>query len=275
MLKTPGAFPRAAIAGMVMLLFSLAGQRAAATTFELTNSQLEWVGAQIFHNECSSREACLVHWNEGEGFPSLGIGHFIWYPQGQEERFTESFPGLLRYLTERGVALPLWLDEREPRTPPWPDRDSFLRADGVDPRVDSLRAFLARYKGEQAGYLVERARQALTDVVEASDQPEVTGKKVALLASSPGGVYSLIDYVNFKGEGTSGTERYQGEGWGLLQVLEAMTPVESPEAAVVAFRLAAAAVLQRRAELAERPIERERWLPGWLKRVDTYRQPDS
>ena len=29
-----------------------------------------------------------------------------------------------------------------------------------------------------------------------------------------------MDYVNFKGEGVSSSERYRGQGWGLLQVLE-------------------------------------------------------
>ena len=28
------------------------------------------------------RLSCPVHWNQGEAFPSLGIGHFIWYPAG-------------------------------------------------------------------------------------------------------------------------------------------------------------------------------------------------
>ncbi len=42
------------------------------------------------------------------------------------------------------------------------------------------------------------------------------------MAASPNGVYALVDYVNFKGEGTLATERYQDHGWGLLQVLEGM-----------------------------------------------------
>lgn len=42
------------------------------------------------------------------------------------------------------------------------------------------------------------------------------------VSNSPNGLYALIDYVNFKGEGTSETERYNGQGWGLLQILENM-----------------------------------------------------
>jgi len=78
--------------------------------------------------------------------------------------------------------------------------------------------------------------------------------------------------VNFKGEGLSPTERYNGEGWGLLQVLLEMSG--SPDRRALAqFREAAGTVLARRAENAKDPIERERWLPGWLKRLETYKEP--
>ena len=45
-------------------------------------------------------------WNAGEDFPSLGIGHFIWYRAGQQEIFEESFPQLLSFLKRQQVALP-------------------------------------------------------------------------------------------------------------------------------------------------------------------------
>ena len=49
-------------------------------TITLNEAELDWVGQQIFRNECSAKKACLVQWNKGEAFPSLGIGHFFWYP---------------------------------------------------------------------------------------------------------------------------------------------------------------------------------------------------
>ena len=45
------------------------------------------------------------------------------------------------------------------------------------------------------------------------------------------------------------------------------------DTALERFREAAGRVLTRRAENAGNPIERERWLPGWLKRLETYREP--
>ena len=51
------------------------------------------------------------------------------------------------------------------------------------------------------------------------------------LAASGAGTFALIDYVNFKGEGTKAEERYKGEGWGMLQVLENMSEGEKPVSA--------------------------------------------
>jgi len=81
-----------------------------------------------------------------------------------------------------------------------------------------------------------------------------------------------MDYVNFKGEGLAEGERYQGQGWGLLQVLLEMDTA-GDKTELQSFREAAGRVLTRRAENAGNPIERERWLPGWLKRLETYREP--
>ena len=43
----------------------------------------------------------VLWWNPGEEFPSLGIGHFIWYPAGVDGPFIESFPRLLAFLSAR------------------------------------------------------------------------------------------------------------------------------------------------------------------------------
>jgi hypothetical protein len=77
-------------------------------------------------------------------------------------------------------------------------------------------------------------------------------------------------------------ERYQGQGWGLIQVLQAMPafklaidhqsavlPID--DAALVAqFSQAAAERLSLRVELAPPERNEKRWLPGWLKRLQAY-----
>ena len=60
------------------------------------------------------------------------------------------------------------------------------------------------------------------------------------------GLYVLLDYINFKGEGTSETEAYQGQGWGLLQVLQAMPKVSSDQEIIADFVAAAKKVLEQR-----------------------------
>jgi hypothetical protein len=80
----------------------------------------------------------------------------------------------------------------------------------------------------------------------------------------------LADYVNFKGEGVLHTERYRGEGWGLLQVLEQMHGTESGAAAAREFANSAAAILRRRVQNSPPERHEARWLPGWLNRVHSY-----
>nr|WP_228739453.1 hypothetical protein [Marinobacter arenosus] len=240
----------------------------------LEAAQMDWVGAQIFRNECAGQLDCLVHWNVGETFPSLGIGHFIWYPSGVEGRFVESFPALIQYMMQRQASVPEWLRALEPFDAPWPDRESFLAAqDSVE--VAELKEFLAGTQGLQAEFIVRRAKRSLTDVVAAAPegQREAVQRRLKSLAATPGGIYALMDYVNFKGEGLSQTERYNGEGWGLLQVLLAMEGDSPGQSALTRFREAAERVLRRRAENAENPIERDQWLSGWLKRLETYKEP--
>lgn len=260
---------------LLIPLLWLAGCSPAAEVpaLRLSEDELAWVGAQIFRNECASRPRCLVHWNEGEAFPSLGIGHFIWYPSAVDDRFVESFPELVAFMTERGVTLPPWLAELSPLDAPWPDRASFL-AQADSPRVVGLRDFLQQHQGVQAEFIFARAQTALTRVLAAAPESRrgEIAEQLAALSATPGGVYALLDYVNFKGEGLATGERYQDQGWGLLQVLQQMTATEGATA-LARFREAAAAVLTRRAELAPRAIERQRWLPGWLRRLQSYREP--
>lgn len=244
-----------------------------APALELSADQLDWVGEQIFRNECASRYQCLVHWNEGEAFPSLGIGHFIWYPEDVDGRFVESFPALVRFMAAQQFALPEWLAKEPVPAAPWPDRKAFLAAEGED-RVGQLRALLAATKGVQSAFIFRRARESLGRVLASlsGDEQDAVQTHLEALSATPGGTYALIDYVNFKGEGLSAQEAYQGQGWGLRQVLLEME-AGAPGTVLERFREAAGRVLTRRAHNTDKAIERERWLPGWLKRLQTYREP--
>jgi len=238
------------------------------------DAEVERLGRRIWLNEAAGRRDRLVHWLPGENHLSLGIGHVIWYPEGGRDRFHESFPVLLAFLRQRGVRLPAWLTPRD--ACPWRTRVEFLAA-AADPRLIELRELLAATVADQVAFLIERLARALPAILATTPEEAARARLASRLRGilyaadgsiEPDGVYALVDYVNFKGEGTLPAERYRGEGWGLLQVLDAMA--DRPEADLAAFADAAAAVLARRVALAPAERREARWLGGWLKRVATY-----
>jgi hypothetical protein len=270
------------LSGMVLVLSLLltaqdasAQENQAPQLPELSDEQAAWVADRIFANECNRQTSCLTSWNAGEDFPSLGIGHFIWYREGQHERFVESFPDLLGYYVVRGVDIPAWISGLDGWNSPWTSRDSF-NADQNGPRLSELRQFLLDTRGIQAEFIIRRLQQSLPLLSAASTSPDEVSRLFYALANAdvPKGMYALIDYVNFKGEGVAVSERYQGEGWGLLQVLENMLQAESDSPLLDQFARSARDVLARR--IANSPPERgeERWRQGWNNRTLTYQQAD-
>lgn len=229
---------------------------------QLTPAQLQRVGQRIWQNECAGTLAGLTSWNAGEDFASLGIGHFIWYPKGKRGPFEESFPPLASFLIQRGVAMPAWT-----RGPcPWSSKVAF-EADKNGPRQAELRRVLSQTVGLQTEFIIIRLEGALPKMKGITKKPALVQSHFDALLSTPEGAFCLIDYVNFKGEGTAPTERYNGQGWGLLQVLEGMS---KPTPA--AFAESAKAVLSRRVQNAPAARKEQRWLAGWHNRCDGYKR---
>ncbi len=249
---------------LFLLTVSLTASSLPAQTIKLSDAQALEIGKLIWKNECAGTISGLTSWNKGEEFPSLGIAHFIWYPAGRRGPFEESFPGLVQYLGSQGVSVPSWL-----KGPcPWPNRQAFMsEIDGN--RLKSLRTLLANSVGEQARFAALRLEKALPKMLEAApaSSRDKIRKNFYRVAEQPLGLYALMDYVNFKGEGTSSSERYKGQGWGLLQVLETMS-TEGP--ALPAFARAADTVLSRRVKNSPPERNEAKWLPGWRNRLVTY-----
>jgi hypothetical protein len=236
----------------------------------LSHADVLRIGKKVWQNECNGTIAGLTSWNEGEDFASLGIGHFIWYPKGQRGPFEESFPKLVSFISKRGAKLPTLLLGAGEKPCPWNSRTEFLRAQHST-EMNQLRRFLADTIDLQAEFLMARLESALPKMLaEAapSDRANVQ-EQFERLTKTPQGCYALIDYVNFKGEGVLHTERYQGQGWGLLQVLEAMRGT-SDAGAVDEFARAARTVLTRRVQNSPAERHESRWLSGWIRRVNSY-----
>lgn len=229
----------------------------------LSPAQIDRVGRRIWQNECGGTVAGLTSWNTGEDFASLGIGHFIWYPKGQSGPFEESFPPLMAFLQARGLATPAWIKGGCP----WPAKAAF-DADKNAERQQELRALLNRTVREQTEFIMARMERALPKMLAQSGNPAGVRAAFDALRATPEGTFCLIDYVNFKGEGTSAKERYQGQGWGLLQVLEGMSAAKT----AAGFAESAKRVLSRRVANAPPERKEQRWLAGWHNRCEAYKQ---
>ena len=138
-----------------------------------------------------------------------------------------------------------------------------------------LDVLLAANITVQTDYIISRSRGALPKILAAAPASErakieANYRKVATTSQ---GTYALIDYVNFKGDGTQTSERYNGYGWGLMQVLGGMKEVPAGPAAASEFAASAKRVLSRRVSNAPAARNEGKWLPGWHNRCDTYARP--
>ncbi len=236
----------------------------------ITPSQARAIGQKIWQNECAGTVDGLTSWNKGEAFGSFGIGHFIWYPPGMEGPYDESFPPLLAFLQREGARPPLWLIRS--RDCPWTSREQFQAA-FRSPQMNELRTFLKDTVPGQTAFLVRRIESALPKMLAAAppaDRARIQANFYKVGTTS-NGVYALMDYVNFKGEGIKPTERYKGEGWGLLQVLQNMGDTGPGQASAREFSASARRTLERR--VANAPKNESQWLPGWTNRCNSYAQP--
>jgi len=241
------------------------------TGIALSHSDALKVGKRVWQNECNGTVSGLTSWNQGEDFASLGIGHFIWYPKGRQGPFEESFPKMVSFVSNRGAKLPtLLLGVGRGQPCPWNSRAEFLQAQNTV-EMNQLRRFLVDTIDLQAEFLVARLEAALPKMLAEAAPADRTNvqQQFERLTKTPQGCYALIDYVNFKGEGVLHTERYQGQGWGLLQVLEAMHR-NSDSGAPDEFASGAKVILTRRVQNAPPGRHESRWLAGWLRRVNSY-----
>lgn len=243
----------------------------AISTFSLnvpSKDELNHVGTLIYKNETGLRKEFLVHWNKGEEFPSLGIGHFIWYPENfKNGRFDESFPGLIQFYKEKGIAVPKILSTRYS---PWTNLEEFNTAKSKGEMNEAID-FLENTKDVQIEYIYKRLDSSLDKLTAVSKNPDHVKKQFYRVANSKNGLYPLIDYINFKGEGIKKTERYKNEGWGLLQILELMQGEATGQAALDEFSEKATFVLHRRIDNSPKERGEERWKANWTSRCATYK----
>ena len=227
------------------------------------------MGKQIWQNECAGKTEGLTSWNKGEEFASLGIGHFIWYPEGLCSVFKQTFPNLLLFFKSKHAFLPSWLSEA--KGCPWKTREEFMKAQ-QDPRMIELRVMLQKRIDLQIQFMVERMQRALPCMIQnlREDRKKHVMNQFFRLAETREGLFVLLDYINFKGEGVLVSEQYNGKGWGLLQVLEMMPNQTNETSAVNEFVQSSKYILRQRVDNSPRERNEEQWLKGWYNRLDGY-----
>lgn len=237
------------------------------------------IGHKIWLNETGGKIGAITSWSANEEFASLGIGHFIWFPVGKWLPFEESFPALLEFMRKRDVRLPAWLDQTPVPANPWTSRAEF-RKNANSPQMKELRQFLLDTVAEQTQFMVARAQGAMEKILkttpDGTEREHIVIQFTRVIRASEN-FYPLIDYINFKGEGTNPNEaamnRETGrrQGWGLKQVLLRMNGVTGdPKAVRAEFADAAQFVLQQR--IRNLPSNRV-FEVGWLRRIATYHRP--
>jgi hypothetical protein len=237
------------------------------------------IGQKIWLNETGGKIDAITSWSANEEFASLGIGHFIWFPVGKWLPFEESFPALLEFMRKKNVHLPAWLDQAQIPANPWTSRAEF-RKNANSPQMKELRQFLLDTVAEQTQFMVARAQGAMEKILkttpDGTEREHIVIQFTRVIRASEN-FYPLIDYINFKGEGTNpneaavNSETGRRQGWGLKQVLLKMNGVTGdPKAVRAEFADAAQFVLQQR--VRNLPSNRV-FEVGWLRRVATYHRP--
>ena len=237
------------------------------------------IGQKIWLNETGGKIDAITSWSANEEFASLGIGHFIWFPVGKWLPFEESFPALLEFMRKKNVHLPAWLDQTQIPANPWTSRAEFRR-NANSPQMKELRQFLLDTVAEQTQFMVARAQGAMEKILkttpDGTEREHIVIQFTRVIRASEN-FYPLIDYINFKGEGTNpneaamNSETGRRQGWGLKQVLLKMNGVTSdPKAVRAEFADAAQFVLQQR--VRNLPSNRV-FEVGWLRRIATYHRP--
>ncbi|WP_349546050.1 hypothetical protein, partial [Bradyrhizobium sp. ORS 375] len=239
----------------------------------------QMIGRKIWLNEAGGKRDAITSWNAGEEFASLGIGHFIWYPTTAKPPFEEGFPGLIAFLRKGKTSLPAWLDKNPVPPCPWNSRAEFKK-NFNSPQMRQLRQFLLATMAEQTQFLVARAQGAMDKILantpDSAEREHIVAQYARVVRASED-LYPLIDYINFKGEGTNPSETAvdketgQRQGWGLKQVLLKMNGTTTePKAVLAEYSDAVQGVLQQR--VRNLPSNRV-WEAGWLRRAETYRRP--
>ncbi len=212
---------------------------------DLSDDELLQIGMQIWQNQCSvwdapdtkitsSMKQGLTDWDDDSDVATIGMGQYLWYSSDATNRMQEDWPTVAQALQAKGYPIKQWvLGEC-----PWDTKEEFM-AHFNGHKLTYLRKMLAKKPVivEQTRCDAERLDAALPKILASvhvdtnlTDDQKTTLKAVitkhfneVAMTQTPVGLYALMDYVHFRGEGVLQTERIDGDiAWGLRQALTLM-----------------------------------------------------
>ena len=230
----------------------------------------EKIAKKVWHNETGSSKKKLLYWNPQEDFLSLGIGHFIWYPKEKKTSFEEGFPDYLTYLKSQKKEIPPYFLNSS--YCPWENRESFIASQDSE-QTQELLDWLENTMDLQGKFLIHKIPCVIHKIFstcDSLDQRERMLQVIQDLTNNENGLYALVDYLNFKGSGLSTKERYKNQGWGLFQVLSNLSNYDRT-VTPSDFVFEAKNALSERVKNAPEPEKEQKWLAGWINRLNTYK----
>ncbi|MFZ1388495.1 MAG: hypothetical protein WBP46_05365 [Thiolinea sp.] len=245
-----------------------------STGSQTSAQEMNPIGERIFRNETDGDASKLLRWNSQGNFADLGIGHLVWYPANQRGSYAETFPSFLKYAQSKNVPLPTWLANRPSDGGPWANKAAFERAKD-DKQMRELATFLEKTTGLQAAFMADQLRRNMPSMVQTlpAQYRQAALNNFQIMEKTPGGLYPMLDYMVFQGTGASVNERYNGHGWGLLQVLLNMEKVQPGPNALAEFMRSAGDSVTHRVAAAPADRHEARMLSAWQTRVRTYKVP--
>jgi hypothetical protein len=298
-------------------------------------SFLEKLSEVLYKNEADCKIENLTHWNSKEDFPSIGLPHAIWYPAHIQKKYQEQFPELIYFIQKNlkhhektKLTWPLLLNQKPLGAAPWKTQKDFAEIQKVSLKIEiardstelislkkeyasvyanayelfEIRHFLANpiVLRLQAKFVVEKTLLSLYRILAAAEKESpqkalLLQTQINRLLRTPEGVLSLVDYLNFKGEGIKSSERTPVlfYSWGLKSTLEIMSKskwqqnecneINKNDGACASRQFAQAVLcsLQRLAQYSGAPgsaeqLQRYAWLNGgWKKRIESNYTPGT
>ena len=196
---------------------------------------------------------------------NLGIGQFIWYSNQSSKKYNETFPEFISFLKKKTSSnkIPHEFLTR------FKNKKEFIKwKNQHKTRVNQLEDWLTSKKmmQYQTLFIIDKFKNSMQKILVDVDSNRYKNFQAMMRVKAGHGLFIMIDYMNFKGTGLSKRERYNNQGWGIVQVLDLMN-TKSPDT-VLEFKNKAESLLKTR--IKNHPSDKK-YFKSWKNHLNTYK----